>query len=209
MQLSPYYDSMLAKIVYHGTTRQQAREGLRDALQDTVLFGVSSNRAFLARVLDHSAFASGALSTAFIGEHFPDPGARAPCPTDAAWALAAWLSVQPARPPPAQWRGFVSTGGNDVPVRLAYHGLEREVRVRTTRDGQVTALLDDAPLAVETAGAIHCHRAGNRLYLQTAEGDWTFEDRRLMARQVAGADRGESMRSRRARRAPSAPCTWR
>ena len=191
MQLSSYYDSMLAKIVYHGSTREQARGGLRDALRDTVLFGVSSNRTFLARVLDHSAFASGALSTAFIGEHFPDPGTRAPRPTEAAWALAAWLSVQPARPPPAQWHGFVSTGGSDLPVRLAYHGIEREVRVQITRDGQVTALLDDAPHAVEGAEAIHCHRAGIHLYLQTAEGDWTFEDRRLMARQIAGADRGD------------------
>jgi geranyl-CoA carboxylase alpha subunit len=191
MQLSVYYDSMLAKIVVHGATREQAREGLRDALQDTVLFGVASNRAFLARLLDHPAFAAAALSTAFIAEHFPDAGARAPRPSEPAWALAAWLSVQPVDPPPAQWAGFSSAGGSDLPARLAYTGLERDARVKTTRDGQVAVVLDDASYAIEAAGPIHHHRAGTRIYLHTAEGDWTFEDRRLAARQAAGVGAGD------------------
>jgi geranyl-CoA carboxylase alpha subunit len=191
MHLSPYYDSMLAKIVVHGATREQAREDLRNALQDTVLFGVASNRAFLARALDHPAFAAGALSTVFIGEHFPDAGTRAPGPGETAWALAAWLSVQPVRQPPAQWSGFSSAGSSDLPARLAYAGFERDARVRTTREGRVTVVLDETSYTIETTGSIHYHRAGGRLYLQTAEGDWTFEDRRLTARQVAGAGGGE------------------
>ncbi|HEY7758223.1 MAG TPA: biotin carboxylase N-terminal domain-containing protein [Burkholderiales bacterium] len=191
MQLTAHYDSMLAKIVYHGATREEAREGLRNALQDTVLFGVASNRAFLARVLDHPAFAAGALSTAFIGEHFPDAGTRAPRPAESAWALAAWLSMQPPRPPPAQWGGFSSAGGSDLPARLAYAGLEREARVRTTRDGEVIVVLDGTSHALETAESVHTQRAGPRLYLQTAEGDWTFEDRRLAARQVAELGGGD------------------
>jgi geranyl-CoA carboxylase alpha subunit len=191
MHLSPYYDSMLAKIVHHGATREQAREGLRNALQDTVLFGVTSNRAFLARLLDHPAFAAAALSTVFIAEHFPDAGARAPGPGEAAWALAAWLSVEPTARPPAHWVGFSSAGGSDLPARLAYASLERDARVRTTREGQVTVVLDETSHTIEPARPVHHHRAGTRIYLQTAEGDWTFEDRRLTARQVSGAGRGD------------------
>jgi geranyl-CoA carboxylase alpha subunit len=191
MHLSPYYDSMLAKIVHHGATREQAREGLRNALQDTVLFGVTSNRAFLARLLDHPAFAAAALSTVFIAEHFPDAGTRAPGPGEAAWALAAWLSVEPTARPPAHWVGFSSAGGSDLPARLAYASLERDARVRTTREGQVTVVLDETSHTIEAARPVHHHRAGTRIYLQTAEGDWTFEDRRLTARQVSGAGRGD------------------
>ena len=122
MVLSPYYDSMLAKIVSHGATREQARERLGDALQDTVLFGVPTNRAFLARVVEHPAFAQGSVSTEFIAEHFPTASARSPGPDDAAWALAAWLSVQPAGTVPAAWQGFSSAGASDLPVRLAHAG---------------------------------------------------------------------------------------
>ena len=191
MTLSPYYDSMLAKIVSHGATREQARENLRDALRDTVLFGVPTNRAFLARVVEHPAFAQGVVSTAFIPEHFPTAVMRAPDPGDAAWALAAWLSVQPAGAMPAAWRAFSSAGGIDLPVRLAHAGRERQARVRTTREGLVSVALDGTIHPIDAAAAVRSYRAGNRLYLQLDESDWTFEDRRLTARQVLGEGGGD------------------
>jgi geranyl-CoA carboxylase alpha subunit len=189
MHLSSHYDSLLAKIVLHGATREEAREALRNALQDTVLFGVASNRAFLARVLDHPAFAAAELSTNFIGEHFPEAATRARHPPESAWALASWLSVQPDRQPPAQWNGFSSAAFSDLPARLVYAGVEREARVRTSREG-TTVVLDGTSHPIE-AGQVHHHRAGTRIYLQTAEGDWTFEDRRLVARRAAGAGAGD------------------
>jgi len=187
MTLSPYYDSMLAKIVSHAATREQARGTLRDALRDTVLFGVATNRAFLLRAIEHPAFARGAVSTAFIGEHFPAAAARAPAASDATWALAAWLSVQPARALPAQWQGFSSSGDTDLPARLSHRGRERDARVRSTRTGAVSVALDGTSHAVDTTPPVRWHRAGDRIHLQLGDDDWTFEDRRLAARVATGA----------------------
>jgi len=80
--ISPFYDSMQAKIIAWGEDRETARQRLLKALRDTTLLGVVSNRDFLAAILAHDAFASGDFSTAFIGKHFP------------AEALAQW---RPAR----------------------------------------------------------------------------------------------------------------
>ena len=63
----PHYDSMLAKLVAWGETREEARSRLAQALRETVLLGVPSNRAFLLRCLAHPAFTAGAVNTAFIG----------------------------------------------------------------------------------------------------------------------------------------------
>jgi geranyl-CoA carboxylase alpha subunit len=62
----PYYDSMLAKIVSHGASRADALRRLRRALGETVLLGVASNRAFLARCVADSEFAAGLATTDFI-----------------------------------------------------------------------------------------------------------------------------------------------
>ncbi|MGH8453379.1 MAG: biotin/lipoyl-containing protein, partial [Nevskiales bacterium] len=69
--ISPFYDSMQAKLIAHAPTREQARRKLLKMLGDTVLLGVASNRDFLERIIAHEAFAGGDFSTAFIGRHFP------------------------------------------------------------------------------------------------------------------------------------------
>ncbi len=69
--ISPFYDSMQAKLIAHAPTRELARRKLLKMLQDTALLGVTSNRDFLARILAHEAFAGGDFSTAFIGRYFP------------------------------------------------------------------------------------------------------------------------------------------
>lgn len=62
----PYYDSMLAKVVSHGASRADALRRLRRALGETVLLGVASNRAFLARCVADGEFAAGLATTDFI-----------------------------------------------------------------------------------------------------------------------------------------------
>jgi geranyl-CoA carboxylase alpha subunit len=187
MTLSPFYDSMVAKLVAHGTTREQARRLLRNALEDTVLFGVVTNRAFLAQVVDHPAFAAGDLSTAFLDEHFGEPAAREIVPDDETWALAAWLAVQATADLPDTWRGFSSTGLTDLPVRLAWRGRERTGRVRITAHEGATVAIDQTVRPPDTRRRFASHRVGDRLHLQTAAGEWLFEDRRLAAR-VPAAD---------------------
>ena len=67
--IPPYYDSMIAKLITHGDTREEARRKLISGLQDTVALGVTTNQVFLQRCLRHPAFAAGAATTAFVGTH--------------------------------------------------------------------------------------------------------------------------------------------
>ncbi len=76
LTVSPHYDSMLAKIVAHGADRAEALRRIARALDDTVLLGLTSNRAFLARCVRHPAFVAGAATTALIETAFP-PAERA------------------------------------------------------------------------------------------------------------------------------------
>src|SRR5260370_3595535 len=68
-EIPPFYDSMIAKIISHGTTREEARGKLICALEQTAAFGVTTNQGFLLSCLRHPGFAAGAATTAFIGQH--------------------------------------------------------------------------------------------------------------------------------------------
>jgi geranyl-CoA carboxylase alpha subunit len=68
IEVSPLYDSLLAKFVAHGSTRDEARELLAAALDATVALGLPTNKALLATVLRDEAFAAGRATTGFIAE---------------------------------------------------------------------------------------------------------------------------------------------
>jgi len=67
--VSSFYDAMVAKLIAWGPTRDVARERLLRALHETALFGLASNRDYLAGILRHPVFAAGHATTSFIGEH--------------------------------------------------------------------------------------------------------------------------------------------
>ena len=68
-QIPPFYDSMIAKIIAHGRTRDEARRKLLAGLADGVALGVTTNQSFLQRCLAHPVFAEGGATTAFIAQH--------------------------------------------------------------------------------------------------------------------------------------------
>jgi len=68
LEVSPFYDAMVAKIVAWGESRETARLRLLRALHDTALFGPASNRDFLIRILQEDVFIEGSATTAFIEE---------------------------------------------------------------------------------------------------------------------------------------------
>ncbi len=78
VSISPYYDSMLAKIVAHGATREEARRRLVAALKETVVLGISTNRDFLIECLSQSAFIDGEIDTGFIEKKFSTRKAQKP-----------------------------------------------------------------------------------------------------------------------------------
>jgi 3-methylcrotonyl-CoA carboxylase alpha subunit len=67
--ISPYYDPMIAKIVVHGETREDARGKLADACASVACAPARTNAWFLKRLADHPEFAAERLSTGFIDAH--------------------------------------------------------------------------------------------------------------------------------------------
>jgi 3-methylcrotonyl-CoA carboxylase alpha subunit len=92
--ITPHYDPMIAKFIFHAPTRSEALQGLAAALDDTVLLGIRSNRAFLTRLLRHPDFVAGAVDTGFIGRNLATLAAGAPDPRLLAAGVEAWLVVK-------------------------------------------------------------------------------------------------------------------
>jgi acetyl-CoA carboxylase biotin carboxylase subunit len=62
----PYYDSLLAKVIVHGNTREEALSRMGQALDSFILEGVTTTIPFLARVIRHPDFISGKIDTRFL-----------------------------------------------------------------------------------------------------------------------------------------------
>ena len=71
-EISMYYDSMIAKLICHGGTRDQAVIRVRDALNAFVIRGIDSNIPFQAALMQNQRFLSGVFTTSFIAEEFPN-----------------------------------------------------------------------------------------------------------------------------------------
>ncbi|MFQ5696923.1 MAG: acetyl/propionyl/methylcrotonyl-CoA carboxylase subunit alpha [Myxococcota bacterium] len=76
-QVTVHYDSLLARLIAHGESREAARQRLAHGLRQLGLAGVANNRAFLIQALEHPAFVSGDTQTDFIETHIPR-GRRSP-----------------------------------------------------------------------------------------------------------------------------------
>src|SRR5690606_17323943 len=70
-EISMYYDSMIAKLITHGATREEAIKHMRDSLDAFVIRGVASNIPFQAALMQHPRFISGKFNTGFITEEYP------------------------------------------------------------------------------------------------------------------------------------------
>jgi propionyl-CoA carboxylase alpha chain len=70
-EVSMYYDSMIAKLICHGATRDVAIGRMRDALNAFVIRGVASNIAFQAALMQNPRFVSGDFNTGLIAEEYP------------------------------------------------------------------------------------------------------------------------------------------
>jgi 3-methylcrotonyl-CoA carboxylase alpha subunit len=67
--ISLHYDALLAKLICHGATRNDALQTLRHALGSTDIFGVASTVDLLSRIVSHPEFAQGGVDTGFIARH--------------------------------------------------------------------------------------------------------------------------------------------
>ena len=64
--ISPFYDPMIAKMIAHGATRDEARRALSDALERSVVWPLRTNAGFLVKALAHPDFAGGDVDTGLI-----------------------------------------------------------------------------------------------------------------------------------------------
>jgi 3-methylcrotonyl-CoA carboxylase alpha subunit/geranyl-CoA carboxylase alpha subunit len=68
LQVPPYYDALLGKLVAHAATREAAIDQLAAALDHTEVLGLPTNRAFLAACLRHPRFQAGHALIPFLAE---------------------------------------------------------------------------------------------------------------------------------------------
>lgn len=201
-EISPFYDSMIAKVITHGATRDQARERLARALDSTIALGLQTNKAFLATVLRDEEFASWGATTDFLARRFPR--IEAAIPEAATLAIAAALLATNAgygewnswsnNPPRAMRAKF-----GDSDIALGYSAGTFHARIG---DGEIalSVMTVDAPLAriviggmVETVtfhiegDTLHLARAGqsftlrNTIHAPPARGGAAASDGRLIA----------------------------
>jgi acetyl/propionyl-CoA carboxylase alpha subunit len=93
------YDPMIAKLIAHGTTRDNAFDRLHAALSETEVEGVTTNLEFLRWLIAHPLVRAGETTTAFLVEQPPlsQPPARAP---EAPWRTPFRLNLPAPAPAP-------------------------------------------------------------------------------------------------------------
>ncbi|MCK6257650.1 acetyl-CoA carboxylase biotin carboxylase subunit [Fictibacillus sp. KIGAM418] len=67
--IPPYYDSMIAKVITYGNTRQEAIDRMKRALNEFVIEGVHTTIPFHLRLLNHATFVNGDFNTKFLEIH--------------------------------------------------------------------------------------------------------------------------------------------
>jgi acetyl/propionyl-CoA carboxylase alpha subunit len=190
-RVSTFYDSMLAKVIGYGPTRDDARRLLAGSLARARLHGVTTNRDLLVGVLREAQFAAGAIDTGYLDRH---PYAElVPPPEPAAVAvhlLAAALADQAARRAQAPVLASLPSGFRNNPsapqaVTYERDGEQAEVTYRLDRDGLTATVAGEpvpgaVPLSVTPARvdlvcagirrAVDITRAGTALYVDSALG---------------------------------------
>ncbi|WP_411953413.1 acetyl-CoA carboxylase biotin carboxylase subunit [Alkalibacillus sp. S2W] len=64
--IPPYYDSMIAKLIVHGATREEAMDKMNRALDEFVIEGIHSTIPFHKRMMNHPVFRDGEFNTKFL-----------------------------------------------------------------------------------------------------------------------------------------------
>ena len=223
-RVTPYYDSMLAKVIACADTREQAARRLATALDQYQLLGVRSNLGFLADLLRAPAFGQ-MLSTHYIERSFPEgwrprgdavealATAALGCAlaahalyTASAWqALGAWRVTGDAAP--AGVRVLLEDSSRTLHEALVQaRGNAWQVQVGE-RSFSFAARLNGERLDVEHVGRSASHRflrvqeaGAERVWLCGPQGThtWTRVDRirhALAGGDAAGADAGNSLRA--------------
>ena len=124
-QVSPHYDSMLAKVIAHAPTREAAVEQLRQSLGHTRLLGLPNNRSFLMACLNHAEFCTGQVRIDFLNRHATEIRATLTQSETQHLALAAAAILSHGR-----HHALVLPCTFERPMRLQHRAITHEFRVR-------------------------------------------------------------------------------
>jgi acetyl-CoA/propionyl-CoA carboxylase biotin carboxyl carrier protein len=133
-RVDTWYDPMLGKVIAHGPTREAARRTLVAALDDTAVFGLTTNLGFLRRLAASQPYRDAAVHTAWLDSH---PGAFPPQTPDVALCTAGWALAtgdeDADRPHPFGTRDSWRLAGPPAatPLELEHRGERHPVTVDT------------------------------------------------------------------------------
>ena len=150
--ISPFYDSMVAKLIVHGDTREQALARLDTALAQTHIVGLNTNVQFLRHVVRSESFATAKLDTALIERESAvlfkqDPvGMQAAAAAVIADALQAEAAAQ-GHDPFSRRDGWQSHGITQRRFELAYDGQSHSAQLRYERGGVLSLQVGEAAAA--------------------------------------------------------------
>jgi 3-methylcrotonyl-CoA carboxylase alpha subunit/geranyl-CoA carboxylase alpha subunit len=116
LDVLPYYDSMLGKLIAHAPTRAEAIAKLASALDRLQLLGLPANRRFLAACLRHPVFAQGQARIPFLAEHGDSIRRQLEQEEFGVAAEAAFSTLLPQGAPAALASPFTR------PLRIAHRG---------------------------------------------------------------------------------------
>jgi 3-methylcrotonyl-CoA carboxylase alpha subunit len=165
-EVSPFYDPMLGKLVVWGEDRRRACDEMLRALRECEIVGVTTNVAFLERVVAHEAFASGKFDTGLIDRHraalFP-PADATPPRTLLAAALAEYMQIERAAmagvaasgDPYSPWHltdaWWNASAAHAIPLTFTDGEAKHGVAVRPRRDGRVDVTVSGRTIAARVA----------------------------------------------------------
>jgi len=204
-EIPPFYDSMIAKVISHGTTREEARGRLIVGLEQLTAFGVTTNQAFLMSCLRHPGFAKGEATTAFISAHRDELlTARANAAFDVALAGLLLYVTNPRAP---SWQGGRSLAAPfPLPAKIEIAGEKYELEVTRERDGSYSVVVDGRQDRFEVEqldpdsirfrhdgvmDSAKVLRDGDRLYVQHRGIPLAITDLTLAAPKAAAANGGD------------------
>jgi 3-methylcrotonyl-CoA carboxylase alpha subunit len=162
-EITTNYDPMIAKLITHGPTRDEALRRMRDALGACHIMGVATNIEFLHRLTSAPSFVEGRLDTALIEReqaHLLPPVATSP---DAIWQTAASATFQTLPVSALPWgdlSGWRLGGARAMrTVRLRQGDEERQLSVLAAPEhavrGKTIASLDEGKVHVFEPGQHH------------------------------------------------------
>ena len=149
--VTPFYDSMIAKLIAHAPTREAALAKLNDAVARAVVIGPKTNLAFLSALLTAPEVAAGGYDTGFIDANLARLGAAPREPdTEAVLAVAETLwrrgvPTAPSRGPVDPWAiadGFELTGIRRASFEARVEGKVERFVAATTPGGTTFSFLD-------------------------------------------------------------------